>query len=87
MRQTGDVDVDPAATLAGEWVVVTGGSKGIGRGIAERMLESGANVVLVARNEADIDAAVSELSKQAADTQTVIGLTADVGDRARFGRR
>jgi glucose 1-dehydrogenase len=67
--------------LAGEWAVVTGASKGIGRAIAERMLESGANVVLVARNRADIDAAVADLCTRASATQTVIGLTADVADR------
>ena len=69
-------------TLEGQWAVVTGGSKGIGRAIAERLLESGANVALVARNRADIDAAVAELSATASAGQNVIGLTADVGDRA-----
>jgi 3-oxoacyl-[acyl-carrier protein] reductase len=65
-----------------EWAVVTGGSKGIGRAIAERLLESGSNVVVVARNVADIDTAVEELSATASPGQTVIGLTADVADRA-----
>ena len=67
--------------------MVTGGSKGIGRAIAERMLESGANVVVVARNQADIDDAVADLSAahgagDAWAAPTVIGLTADVADRA-----
>jgi len=68
--------------LLGEWVAITGGSKGIGRGIADRLLEAGANVVVVARNPADIDATVAELSDRASAGQTVIGLTADVADRA-----
>jgi len=68
--------------LAGEWAVVTGGSKGIGRAIAERMLEAGANVVVAARTRRDVDTAVGELAAKVASIQTVIGLTADVADRA-----
>lgn len=67
--------------LEGQWVAITGGSKGIGRGIAERMIEGGANVVAIARNPDDLDLAVRELSAIAADDQRVIGLTADVSDR------
>jgi glucose 1-dehydrogenase len=68
--------------LHGQWVAVTGGSKGIGRGIAERMLEAGASVVAVARNRADLDTAVTALSKDLRGSQQIIGLTADVSDRA-----
>ena len=72
---------DPGSSR-GEWAVVTGGSKGIGRAIAERLVESGMNVVVVARNRTDIDAAVTELCATAPAGQTVVGLTADVADRA-----
>jgi glucose 1-dehydrogenase len=65
-----------------EWAVVTGGSKGIGRAIAERLLESGANVVVVARSAADLDAAVAEMSAMTSPGQAVVGITADVADRA-----
>ena len=68
--------------LHGQWAAVTGGSKGIGRAIAERLLQSGANVVVIARNRADIDVAVTELSAIASAGQLVIGLTADIADRA-----
>ncbi len=77
-----DAAAPAAVALEGQWAVVTGGSKGIGRAIAERLLESGASVALVARNRADLDAAVAELSATASARQSVIGLTADVGDRA-----
>ncbi len=70
------------APLDGQWAVVTGGSKGIGRAIAERLLGAGASIAVVARNRADIDTAVADLSATASAGQMVIGLTADVADRA-----
>ena len=37
------------ASLDGRTAIVTGGSKGIGRGIAARLSEVGVNVLVVAR--------------------------------------
>jgi NAD(P)-dependent dehydrogenase (short-subunit alcohol dehydrogenase family) len=37
--------------LAGRAVIVTGGARGVGRGIATRFLEAGADVVICGRNE------------------------------------
>lgn len=44
-------------------VVVTGGTKGIGYAIAEALVRSGASVFVTARTQADVSAAVAELSK------------------------
>jgi 3-oxoacyl-[acyl-carrier protein] reductase len=62
-------------SLQGRSAIVTGGSKGIGRGIAETLAAAGVNVLVTARNEADLDATVSGLAGQPGK---VTGLSADV---------
>ncbi len=48
-------------SIAGRTAVVTGGSKGIGKGIATVMARAGAKVMVVARGEADASRTVEEL--------------------------
>ncbi|MFI4926469.1 MAG: SDR family NAD(P)-dependent oxidoreductase, partial [Burkholderiales bacterium] len=43
------------ANLQGRVAIVTGGSKGIGRAIALRMAASGADVAMLARDEATLE--------------------------------
>jgi 3-oxoacyl-[acyl-carrier protein] reductase len=62
-------------SLQGRSAVVTGGSKGIGRGIAETFADAGINVVITARNKDDLDATAAEL---AGKPGTVSGVAADV---------
>jgi 3-oxoacyl-[acyl-carrier protein] reductase len=62
-------------SLQGRSAVVTGGSKGIGRGIAETFADAGINVVITARNQDDLDATAAEL---AGKPGTVSGVAADV---------
>ena len=62
-------------SLQGRSAIVTGGSKGIGRGIAETFAAAGVNVLVTARNEADLEATVSGLAGQPGK---VSGLSADV---------
>ena len=62
-------------SLQGRTAIVTGGSKGIGRGIAETFAAAGVNVVLTGRTESDIDATVAAL---ASAPGAVSGVAADV---------
>jgi 3-oxoacyl-[acyl-carrier protein] reductase len=50
-------------SLQGRSAVVTGGSKGIGRGIAETFAAAGIDVLVTARNQADVDATVADLAE------------------------
>ena len=69
------------AGLDGQWALVTGASKGIGYAIGEALVGAGANVVLVARNPDDLEAARAELEKVAGDGQQVLARPADTADR------
>ena len=67
--------------LAGKTAVVTGGSKGIGRAIAEALVRAGANVSISARHEDEIANAVAELNS--AGSGRAIGFVCDVRDHAQ----
>jgi Tropinone reductase 1 len=65
--------------LRGRSALVTGGTRGIGRAVVDELRGLGASVMIVARTQADVDAAIAELG--------VTGVAADVtvaADRARI---
>jgi 3-oxoacyl-[acyl-carrier protein] reductase len=62
-------------SLQSRSAIVTGSSKGIGRGIAETFAAAGINVLVTARNQADVDATVASLAGQPGQVR---GLCADV---------
>jgi NAD(P)-dependent dehydrogenase (short-subunit alcohol dehydrogenase family) len=66
--------------LNGKRALVTGGSKGIGRAIARQLALEGADVVIAARNQAELDAAAAELARETG--RKIVGLTVDTQDDA-----
>ncbi len=50
--------------LKGKTAMITGASRGIGRAIATRMAEHGANLILAARKQGPLDETVNELRKK-----------------------
>jgi NAD(P)-dependent dehydrogenase (short-subunit alcohol dehydrogenase family) len=65
--------------LKGKRIAITGGSKGIGRAIAEGFAKEGADVSICARNAADVKTAVAALKAQGVKA---FGQALDVGDPA-----
>jgi len=61
--------------------VVTGGSKGMGRAIAERLAAEGAEVAVLARGREALDATVDALRR--AGSAGALGMAVDVTDRAQ----
>ncbi len=66
-------------SLADRSVIVTGGTKGIGRGIAGVFARAGADVAIAARSAAEIDSAVAELD--ALGDGKIIGVVTEVSDQ------
>ncbi len=65
--------------LKGKRAVITGGSKGIGRAVAQGFAAEGANVSICARNAEEVGAAVSALKAQGVNA---FGHALDVADAA-----
>ncbi len=72
--------------LKGKIAAVTGGTRGIGRAISERLLKEGALVAICGRSEESVESAVSAMAKLG----TVFGCPADItkiADVKTFFRR
>jgi len=71
-------------SLAGRSAVITGGSKGIGLGVAMRFAQSGADVAIVARGREALDHAAKTID--AAASGRVVAVAADVANAADVKR-
>ena len=65
--------------------LITGGSQGLGKAIAEHFLREGANIVLCARSEKDLSATRAELAK-AFPAQKVLARTCDVSNETQVNK-
>ena len=66
--------------LQGKVAFITGGSKGIGFGIAQVLLQKGVHVAITSRSFESAQKAANQLSVFAADSAKVLALKADVRD-------
>jgi 2-deoxy-D-gluconate 3-dehydrogenase len=70
-------------TLTGRHVVVTGGSRGLGRAIADAVSRAGGRVTLIARNEAEVTSAAQAINDSGG---TAVPFVADVADLGSIER-
>ncbi|ULC60199.1 SDR family oxidoreductase [Flaviramulus sp. BrNp1-15] len=67
-------------SLTEKVALITGGSKGIGYGIAEALLAEGINVAITSRSEASANEAANSLNSNVTTRAKAIGIEADVRD-------
>ena len=78
--------ITPSFRLDGRCALVTGGSKGIGLAAAAALVQAGAHLTLIARNAAEVQAAVVALRQSCADaSRRIEGQALDVTDSAAMG--
>src|SRR5882762_10014731 len=82
--------MQPAADTAAygqkmvEHAIVTGGSRGIGKAIARELAREGADVAIVARSKADLEATARELAAET--NRRIVPLAADVTSKEQVDR-
>jgi len=59
-------------SLSGKTAIVSGGSDGIGRAIAEKLASEGAHVVICARNQEKLDSVVKAITAQGGSCEAIV---------------
>ena len=72
------------AKLLGKATLITGGSRGIGRAVATAYADAGASVFICARNQTDVNNAVSEIRNRGGEIGGVAGNVARAADVERI---
>jgi NAD(P)-dependent dehydrogenase (short-subunit alcohol dehydrogenase family) len=80
-------EITMTSKLAGKAALVTGGSSGIGLGIAKRFAEEGARVFITGRRQSQLDEAVASIDGNAAAIQGDISNLADLDRSTPSSRR
>ena len=78
-----------AIELAGRVALVTGGSRGLGLAIAEKLVLEGARVIICARNKEGLKSAQKQLNviaKKAGSSYQVLALPCDVSDQKQVDK-
>jgi 3-oxoacyl-[acyl-carrier protein] reductase len=65
--------------FTGQTVVITGANRGLGKAMALRFWQAGANVALLARNQDALHAVIAELRSQRDDPNGIFNASVDVG--------
>jgi 3-oxoacyl-[acyl-carrier protein] reductase len=71
-------------SIAGRSVIVTGASRGIGKGIARVFCQNGGRVLLVSRNLEEAEACAQELRHAGGDARGYAADVANMGDMQRL---
>jgi NAD(P)-dependent dehydrogenase (short-subunit alcohol dehydrogenase family) len=72
--------------FSGQSVVITGANRGLGKAMATRFWQAGANVALLARNQAELDKVASELRAERDDPHALYSASVDVADTNQVNR-
>ncbi|MBA3393201.1 MAG: SDR family oxidoreductase [Deltaproteobacteria bacterium] len=70
-------------TIAGQGILITGASRGLGRALAETLAARGAKLALVARTAGPLDDVVATIRARGGDAHAVVG---DIADKAAIHR-
>src|SRR4051794_5932134 len=70
--------------LTGRVALVTGGNKGLGKAMARGLAQSGADIFLASRNEAELRSAVDEITSETGRKGAYA--VADVSDRGEVAK-